>query len=240
MMSNFTMTGIWDAMKLPGIALAATMLGFATMAREAGFTLMMTMASTAGIWGLPGQVAMVGLWAGGASIALIFIAVSMANMRMLLMMISASDIMNVRQLKLPLWKHLMLFHMMAVTGWVQVGYMAPKFSPKELLEYYQGFAVTIFSMALGGTLVGYYVADIISDEILRIFIYVTPLYLVLLSLSARQTGNRIAVISGGIFAALLYPYYGNQSLFLAGVAGGLTSFAIMQWLDRSAKNNGGK
>ena len=55
MMSNFTMTGIWDAMKLPGIALAATMLGFATMAREAGFTLMMTMASTAGIWGLPGK-----------------------------------------------------------------------------------------------------------------------------------------------------------------------------------------
>ena len=32
----------------------------------------------------------------------------------------------------------------------------------------------------------------------------------------------------------------EEAVFFAGVAGGLTSFAIMQWLDRSAKNNGGK
>ena len=235
-MSSNTITGIWDAVKLPGIALAATMLGFATMAREAGLSLAMTLASTGGIWGLPGQVAMVGLWAGGSSLLLIFIAVSMANMRMLLMMISASDMMNIKQLNLPLWKHLLYFHMMAVTGWIQVGYMAPHHSPQSLLQYYRGFACTIFIMALLGTMAGYFVADLIPSEILRIVIYITPLYLILLSLSARQTGNRLAVIMGGIFAILLYPFMGHSALFIAGMLGGIVSFSIILYQEKSAED----
>lgn len=231
-MSPHTITGIWDAVKLPGIALAATMLGFATMAREAGLSLAMTLASTGGIWGLPGQVAMVGLWAGGSSLFLIFIAVTMANMRMLLMMISASDIMNMKQLKLPLWKHMMYFHMMAVTGWIQVGYVAPHHSPQSLLHYYRGFACTIFTMALLGTTAGYFVSDLVPSNILRIVIYITPLYLILLSLSARQIGNRLAVIMGGIFALLFYPFFGQSALFIAGLLGGIVSFAVMIYKER--------
>lgn len=233
-MSPSTITGIWDAVKLPGMALAATMLGFATMAREAGLSLAMTLASTGGIWGLPGQVAMVGLWAGGSSLLLIFIAVTMANMRMLLMMISASDIMNVKQLKLPLWKHMMYFHMMAVTGWIQVGYVAPQHNPESLFQYYRGFACTIFIMALMGTTAGYFVSDLVPSNILRIVIYITPLYLILLSLSARQPGNRLAVIMGGIFALMLYPFFGQSALFMAGLLGGIVSFSVMIYQEKRA------
>lgn len=233
-MSHSTITGIWDAVKLPGLALAATMFGFATMAREAGFSLAMTLASTGGIWGLPGQVAMVGLWAGGGGLFLIFAAVTMANMRMLLMMISASDTMNIKSLRLPIWKHLMLFHMMAVTGWVQMVYMAPRYSAEALLRYYYGFACTIFTMALIGTAMGYYISERIPADILRILIYVTPLYLILLSLSARQEGNRLAVIMGGVFALCLYPFMGDMALFLAGFTGGIASFIIMRLRAKSA------
>jgi predicted branched-subunit amino acid permease len=39
------------------------MLGFASIAREAGFDVWMTMVTTATVFGMPGQVAFASLWA---------------------------------------------------------------------------------------------------------------------------------------------------------------------------------
>ncbi|MGC6517542.1 MAG: AzlC family ABC transporter permease [Candidatus Puniceispirillaceae bacterium] len=230
--------GIWDAAKLPGLALSSTMLGFASMAREAGFSFAMVMASTGGVWGLPGQVAMVGLWAGGSGLFLIFCAVAMANMRMLLMVISASDIMNVKQLKIPLWKHILTFHLMAITSWVQIGYVAPHYRAEELQRYYYGFASTLFTMSLTGTAIGYYIADIMPAPYLRVLIYITPLYLILLGLSARQFGNRLAVALGGLFALALFPFIQEMALFIAGIAGGLAAFMVTLREDKRKAQDG--
>ena len=228
--------GIFDAAKLPGLALSATMLGFASMAREAGFSFAMTMISTAGIWGLPGQVAMVGLWAGGGTLVLIFGAVAMANMRMLLMVISASDIMNFKTLRVPFWKHSFLFHLMAITSWVQMSYVSPRYQPEQLLRYYCGFALTLFSMSLLGTALGFYISDILAPEILRVLIYITPLYLILVGLSAGQLGNRLAMIFGGIFGIVLFPLLQEMALFFAGFAGGIMALLITLWHEGRHKN----
>ena len=227
-----TRQGILEAARLPGLALAATMLGFATMAREAGFTFLMTMTTTAGVWGLPGQVAMVGLLASGGGFIIIFFAVAMANMRMLLMVISASDIMDIKSLKMPLWQHAILFHLLAITGWVQLGFVAPRYDKKQLLAYYLGFMPTIFTMALTGTAIGYFIGDLVPPHILRVVIYITPLYLILLGLSARQLGNRLAVIFGGLFGLVLMPFFGDLALFVAGFAGGVTALMVMLVIEK--------
>ena len=55
--------GIGDAVNVPGFALMSTMLGLASIAREAGFDVWMTMVTTATVFGMPGQVAFASLWA---------------------------------------------------------------------------------------------------------------------------------------------------------------------------------
>ena len=45
-----------DALRAPAYALGATMAGFATIAREAGFDVWMAVTTSALVWGMPGQV----------------------------------------------------------------------------------------------------------------------------------------------------------------------------------------
>ena len=104
--SKLWLIGIRDAVNVPGFALMSTMVGFASIAREAGFDIWMAMVTTATVFGLPGQVAFASLFAGGASLLIIFVAVSLANMRMMLMVISGSDILNLSAHNLPFWKRL--------------------------------------------------------------------------------------------------------------------------------------
>jgi len=218
--------GARDAAGLPGIALAATMLGFATMSKEAGLSLLMTMLSTAGVWGLPGQVAMVGLFASGSSLILIFLAVTMANMRMLLMVISASDSMGIKHQQMPAWKHMLLFHFMAATAWLRMGQLKGHLAPHELTRYYIAFTIVIFSFSLCGTALGFYIGDIMPPPLLRVLIYITPLYLILLALSGQAKANRLAVMFGGLFVVMLMPFMGQGAIFVAGFAGGGLALAF--------------
>ena len=115
--------GAVDAVNIPGFALGSTMTGFAVIAKEAGFDFWMIVATTASVWGLPGQVAFASLYATGASLMLIFVAVALANMRMMLMVVSGADILHLRERNLPLWRRVLMMHFLAITSWVQIGFM---------------------------------------------------------------------------------------------------------------------
>ncbi len=218
--------GIRDGVNVPGFALMSTMIGFASIAREAGFDVWMALATTATVFGMPGQVAFASLFAGGASLLLIFVAVSLANMRMMLMVISGSDILNLSAHNLPFWKRLLLMHFLAITSWAQIGYKSHQYPPPLLLTYYIGFSLTIFTFAMMGTLVGFYIADWIPPYILRLVIFVTPLYILLLVINARQTLNRLAAVIGGTLCPLIYPFIADWSILIAGVIGGSLAMLI--------------
>ena len=224
--SKLWLIGIRDGVNVPGFALMSTMIGFATIAREAGFDIWMALVTTATVFGMPGQVAFASLFAGGASLLLIFVAVSLANMRMMLMVISGSDILNLSAHNLPFWKRLLLMHFLAITSWAQIGFKAHQHPPPLLLSYYIGFSLTIFTFAMTGTLLGFYIADWIPPEILRLVIFVTPLYILLLVINARHTLNRLAAVIGGTLCALIYPLAADWSILIAGVIGGTLAMMI--------------
>ena len=62
-----------DALRAPAYALGATMAGFATIAREAGFDVWMTISTSVLVWGMPGQVAFASLFSAGSSLFIIFV-----------------------------------------------------------------------------------------------------------------------------------------------------------------------
>ena len=215
-----TLFGIRNALGVPALLLFSAMTGFGSLAQEQGLSLWISVLSTVLIWGMPGQVAFASLYSAGASLLVIFVAVSLANMRMLLMVISAADMMHLESHHLPVWKRVFWMQFLAITAWAHLGFAQHKYPSHLLLPYYQGFSLTIFTFGILGTVMGFFLTDILPPELLRVVIFVTPIYILLLIMNARQKANRLAVVFGGALSPILFPLMGEWAILVAGVVGG--------------------
>ncbi len=211
--------GVIDGLGVPGFALMGTMTGFGAIAREAGFSFLQTASSTLSIWGMPGQVAMASLYAGGSSLFVIFTAVALANMRMMLMSISGADMMGLNKAETPFIKRLLYIQFLAISGWAQISYKQSEFTQNQLRRYYVGFTAVLFCLAMSGTIIGYYIDDFVPQNIKPLIIFITPIYILLLLVNAKQTINRFAGAIGGVSCPLLYPFFSDWAIFIAGFGG---------------------
>lgn len=212
--------GARDGLGVPGFALFTTMIGFGAIARESGLDIYVTVATTMFVWGMPGQVAFADLYAAGAGGAVIFLAVALANMRMLPMTVSGLPMMHLKDHRLGVARNAAIAHLLAITGWAQLTAARNKVPPMSVLPYYLGFVGVVYVAANIGTIFGYYLSDIVPDPVIRIAVYVTPLYIVLLVLSARVWANRLAVLLGAVLGPLTYPLLGDWCILAAGLGGG--------------------
>ena len=232
--------GVLDAANVPGIALGCTMMGFAAIAKESGFDFWMTFFTSLSVWGMPGQVAFVSLYATGASLFLMFVAVALANMRMMLMVISGADILRLKEASLPLWKRVLMMHLLAITSWAQISYKQKEYAPAILRIYYMAFSITIFVCGMAGTSIGYFLNDLMPPEILRLVIFITPIYILLLLMNAQQTVNQMAAALGGAACPFLYLSAGDWAILLSGIIGGSVALALFylrkKLIDNEAKN----
>ena len=215
--------GALDALALPALALGSTMLGFGAIAREAGFDFWMTTLTTLSVWGMPGQVAFVGLYTAGSSMFLMVVAVALANMRMMLMVISGADMLKLKQHNLPFYQRVFIMHFMAITNWAQLSYKQSKYQPHQLLTYYKGFSAVVFVCGMIGTMTGYFLDDLVPPHILRLVIYITPLYILLLLTNAQQTINRLAGLFGAALSPFIYIFAGDWAILISGFLGGTTA-----------------
>ena len=218
--------GVRDAFGIPAISIFATMVGFAAIAKEAGFGMAETLATTVLVWGMPGQVAMASLHMAGASALVIFTAVTLANMRMLLMTISGAEMMGFRYQSLPFWKRVLLVQMLAITSWVQLGVVEDRYTPPMLTSYFTGLGGLIFGAGLLDTVTGYGMADQVSQEVLRAILVITPLYILMMVINARRVRNRLAGLAGGVLCPVLFPLIGEWAILASGLIGGTL---VMFW-----------
>ena len=233
--NNLYRLGVFDALNVPGLALFFTMVGFSTLAKDAGFDLWLVSVTTLTVWGMPGQVALASLFATGASLSIIFLAVALANMRMMLMVISGYNMLHLKEHNLAFWKQLLLMHIMAITSWAQISHVKEKYPPHLLLSYYIGFAITIYMFGLSGTLLGYFIDNFADNEVLRAIIFMTPLYILLLVISSKDNINRCAVFLGAIITPLIYPIFFEWSVLIGGFVGGSIAFGIGKSIKNGAK-----
>ena len=223
------MIGIRDASSVPGFALFFTMLGFSALAKEGGLNFWMVTTTTLGVWGMPGQVALVSLYSTGAPLIVIFAAVALANMRMMLMVITGAGILRFDLHKIEFWRKLLLVQLMAITSWAQIGYVKDKYKKESLIFYYIGFSLTIYIFGILGTVIGYFVDIIASSNVLKVIMFMTPLYILLLVINSKDILNRTAVFFGAITVPIIYPVFGNWSILIGGVGGGSIALIIVLW-----------
>ena len=67
---------------------------------------------------------------------------------------------------------------------------------------------------------GFFLTDLLPPELLRVVIFVTPIYILLLIINARQKANRLAVVFGGALSPVFFPFVGEWAILLAGLIGG--------------------
>ncbi len=224
--------GIRAGLGIPGLGIFATMVGFAAIAREAGFDLPMTLTTTFFVWGMPGQVAMATMHAAGGTAFVVMTAVALANMRMLLMTISGMSMMGLTKDDVPFWQKLLLMQMLAITSWLQIGIMEGKYPPRMIRSYFIGMAGTLYVLGMLGTGFGYSLDDWVNPHILLAIMVITPLYILLMVVNARRLMMRVAGTFGGVLCPLLYPFLGEWSILIGGLAGG--TLVVLFWPKKGA------
>ena len=97
----------------------------------------------------------------------------------------------------------------------------------------------IYIAGILGTGFGYYLSDYVSDDVLRIILAITPMYILMMVVTARQSLNRYAGFLGGILCPLSYPLIGEWGILLGGIVGGTMVVMIDQRLKaRNSAANG--
>ena len=218
--------GIRDGIGVPALSLFFSMVGFASIAREAGFDVLMAVTSTALVWGMPGQVAAVSLHMAEASLWVAFTAVALANMRMLLMTISGMEMLGLKDRPIGFFKKLALMQMLAITSWIQLGHVVGQYSKEKLYHYYIAMGLTVYVFGVSGTILGYYVSEFLPRQVLITVLVMTPMYILLMVINARQVIHRYAGVCGGILCPLAFPIIGEWGILLGGFIGGIIALII--------------
>jgi hypothetical protein len=207
---------------IPGIAMCATMIGFGLFARDAGFEIYQIYTVTLLLWSMPAMVVFVALFTNGSAFIL-FSAIAIANVRNLLLVISCLSKMDLRINKIGFMRRMVLAHFVSPTAWTELNLIESSISKTELLHYYVGLCLTLFLTVQLGLIIGFIAHPFLPPSLAVIPIFIMPLYLTSLVMTARQGCYFFAALTGGIVCPLSYTTFGDWSLLVAGLAGSLVT-----------------
>ena len=226
--------GVRDALGVPGAVLAAGMLGFGALAFESGFNVLIAVACTAGIWALPGQIVLIEMHVAGAPGALTVLAVTLTSARFLPMAVSLMPVIRDRRdSRATVYAAAQL---VAMTSWAWTMRRCADMPRESRLAYFIGFAGTCWALGCIGTVVGYFVAGAFSPLLRLGFLFLNPVYFVVLLIGDARTAIAVcALVCGAIAGPLAHLVNPQWSVLLAGFAGGTAAYAIERvWRRRRA------
>lgn len=219
-----------DATGMPALVLFASMVGYGSMAREAGLTLWTAVASTALTWGLPGQIAMVELYALGAPVIAIVAASSAANARFLPMVLSVMPLLN-EALPKKRWRFVAA-QFMSLNPWAALMRRGPAMTPADRPPYYAGFAGVCITAALLGTGTGFVLAGTLPRDVTLTLVFLNPVFFTLVFADARGRAAIMAVLAGVVAGPLFHLLSPDWGLLLTGAAAGAGAYLVDRALRR--------
>ncbi len=220
----WVLSGIRDAVGVPALTLAASMLGVGGLAHDVNFPLTAALVSTIMIWAAPAQVIMFGLIAGGASLATIALAIGISSIRFLPMTMSILPL-----LRRPGAGKITLVaaaHLVAITNWVEGMRRLPHIPKEVRLPYFFGFGNTTLALATIATGIGYYLAGSLPHILVAGLLFLSPIYFSTSMLrSIRARSDLYAVVLGFGLAPLAALYApAGFDLLAVGLIGGTIAY----------------
>jgi hypothetical protein len=212
----------------PGWGVFAAMAGFGSIAGEAGESLWRSLILMAGLWSMPGQVAFVELSAEGVIGWTLVVSVTVANLRMLPLTLASIPLLREGAGVTP--RHFWLAQINSVTGFVQLKDVAARIrSPRALGRYFEGFCLGTLVLGALGTALGHTLASRLPEEGVRALIFVTPLYLLLLTGRTRDVMMLSAAFLGCVLVPVAHVWSSDWGVIVGGTAAGTIAFAATEW-----------
>jgi len=216
--------GVADAFRLPVWVVAASMLGFGSLARDSGISLAVATVSTATIWGLPGQVAFVELFAVGAPVLAVVVASSMANLRFLPMSISMVPLFR-RHPASWRWRYV-LVALMSVNTWALLLRRAPELDDAHRGPYFAGLGVPCITAGVLATALGYHLAGILPFYVTAGLIFLNIMYFTYLFAGVRQRNCLMALGLGAVLGPVFHLMSPDWGLPVCGTVAGTAAYFL--------------
>jgi len=207
----------------PGLGSFAAMTGFGSLAGDADTPLWAAVALTVGVWSMPGQVAFVDLYGSGASVLLVVLIVSVANVRMFPLTVATIPLLRRgRGIKA---NQFVLAQLNSVTSYVRLADVADSESDVDArIRFFIAFTLGTFIVGTIGTILGFTLAENLPAAGVQALIFVTPLYLLLLTARSPRAQVQLAVVSGCLLVPAFHAWIGDPGIVVGGVVAGSIAF----------------
>ena len=230
---HWFLRGVRGAFSIPAVILAGTFVGFTSLAKAAGFSLVETVFMTGMVWALPAKVVMVGAVQAGASLPAAFLAVTLSSMRLMPMVVAL--VPEMRGPGTRRWVLYLLSHFVAVTSWVLAMERLRDVPRPMRTAWYAGLGGTLVVSNMIVVAVTYLAVDAVPGWMSAALLLLTPIYF-LTSLwgSARERASHVAMVLGLVLGPALHTMLPGFDLLVAGLVGGPVAFLFHKLTRRAA------
>jgi predicted branched-subunit amino acid permease len=217
--------GLLCLFSMPVLILNGAFVGFSSLAREAGFTLIETEFMVATIWALPSKVVLIGAVMSKSTLLATFVAVCLSAVRLMPMVVAIiPEMRTAKTRKITLY---VLSHFVAVTAWVMALERFKNVPRDYRTSFFAGLVSVLLLSNLAMVYLTYQVAQDMPPLLSAALVFVTPLYF-LFSLwgSARERASHYAMIAGLILTPLFHTIMPQIDILGAGIAGGVLAYLV--------------
>ena len=224
--------GVRHAAGVPSLVLAAGYVGFGALAAGHGLSFIGTLLSTVCLWALPGQLILIEMHTLGAPFFAVLASVMFSAARFLPMTVVLMPLLREAKASSP--RYYLAAHLISMTGWAWTMARFPSMLPERRLGYFFGFALTMMVAASGATAVGFLAGDLLPPLAKLAFVFMSPMYfLLLLASSITDLQSRAAVACGAIAGPLVHLVSAQWSVLAAGFIGGTLGYVAHRVLRKS-------
>lgn len=205
------------------------MVGFGTLASEASLSMLHALMIMAGLWSMPGLIAYVDLYNTDISILALVIATGIANVRVLPVTIATIPVIRTSQKVKS--SHFFYAQINSVNAYLALLIVKQEIEDRRLLtQYFVAYCIGTLFLGAAGLILGMTLAGSVSPEILRILIFVTPLYILLLATSSRRASILLSIAAGGLVVPYAQTLSADWGVVIGGViAGTIAYFMARRW-----------
>jgi len=209
----------------PAIALGASFIAIGALLKNIGFNIQQSILSTVLTYALPGQLVMAESFFIGASLVNIFLAVWLVNARLYPMTVSLMPLL--KETSQPRWKYYLSCHFLAVSSWLIMKDRVQTVDQKNRIDFWIGIGVGTWSTAIVATIVGYWLSDYLSKDMVIGFAIINPVYFACMMVGAMKSKSiSTAVILGAILGPMLFLFSQEWSILIAGTLAGTIAFIV--------------
>ena len=218
--------GAREALGVPAAELGARLLGYGSLAGDAGYSIWLTLSATLAIWALPGQLVLMEMHAREAAFLATVFAVSLSAARFLPMTLTLMPLMRGGSSVRKLWQFLFAAQLVSMTTWAVAMRRFEEMDVDARWNYFLGFSAICIGSSMLFAVIGQLLIGALPPLARYGLALLTPLYFFVTLVGEARTRTAIAaLVCGAGVALLLHVYAPAWSLFGAGFIGGTIAWA---------------